>query len=69
MGEVSCPVQIMVGFNYLRVSVFVPVDDGADLGELSDQVHGILIVALPVFGLVDSRLVSLEEPALLLQVQ
>lgn len=49
--------------------VLVAVDGGADVGQLGEQVHRVLEVVLPVFGLVGARLVGLEEFAVHLLTQ
>jgi len=69
MSKIACPVQAMVAGDELRVVVFVSVDGGANEWQFGEQVHGVLKVVIPVFGLIGACLVGPEELALPLQMQ
>ena len=69
VGEVASPIEGVIRSDEVATVVLVPVDSRADVGQLGQKIHGILEVVLPVFGLVGSRLVGLEELAVDLQVK
>lgn len=54
VGEVASPIKGMIRVDESAIVVLVPVDGGADVGQFGQQIHGILEVVLPVFGLVGS---------------
>lgn len=69
VGEVASPIEGMIRSDKVATMVLVPVDGCTDVGQLGQQIHGVFEVVLPVFGLVGSRLVGLEELAVDLQVE
>lgn len=69
VGEVASPIKGMIRVDESAIVVLVPVDGRANVGQFGQQIHGILEVVLPVFGLVGSGLVGLEELAVNLQVE
>lgn len=69
VGEVASPIEGVIRGDKSAIVVLVPVDGSADVGQLGQQIHGVLEVVLPVLGLVGSGLVGLEELAVDLQVE
>lgn len=69
MREVTSPIERMIRLYKLTMMILMSIDDCADLGQFRKEIHGIFVVVLPIFTLVDSLLVSLKEFAVLLQVQ
>lgn len=69
VAEVAGPVEVRVRSDNFGILVLVAVDEGAEVGKLGEQIHGILIVVLPIGGLVGSVLVGLEEVRVLLEVE
>ena len=69
VGEVAGPVKGGVGLDEVAVVVLVAVDGRDELGQLGQQIHGVVVVELPVLGLVDALRVGFEEFAVALDVQ
>lgn len=67
--EVASPIESVIRSDEVATVVLVPVDSGADVRQLGKQIHRILEIMLPVLSLVGSRLISLEELAVDLQVE
>ena len=61
LAEVGRPVEALVnGWGGGLLAVQVVVDDGGDGGQVGEAVHAVLVDVLPVGGLVDTVVVSLE---------
>lgn len=59
----------MIRSDKIATVILVPVYSGADVRQLCKQIHRIFEIVLPVFSLVGSCLVGLEELAVNLQVE
>lgn len=67
VGQVVGVVLVLLGGGDLAVLVDVAVDAGGNVGELADEVHGVLESVLPVLGLLHALGVGLSEVGLVLK--
>lgn len=67
VGEVEGVILVLLGGGDLAVGVDVAVDAGGNVGELANEVHGVLESVLPVLGLLHALGVGLGEVGLVLK--
>ena len=67
VGKVVGVVLVLLGGRDLAVLVDVAVDAGGNVGELADEVHGVLESVLPVLALLHALGVGLGEVGLVLK--
>ena len=67
VGKVVGVVLVLLGGRDLAVLVDVAVDAGGNVGELADEVHGVLESVLPVLALLHALGVGLGEVGLVLE--
>ena len=68
-GQVLGVIGGRVDGGELVSSVGVSVDSSSDVGELGDEVHGVIEGGLPVLSLVDSVLVGLSEGGVVVELR
>jgi len=67
LGEIVRIILIGINLTELTILVDVTVDTSSNLGELGNQIHGILESRIPVLRLVDTLSVSLGELRIVLK--
>ena len=68
-GQVLGVIGGRVDGGELVSSVGVSVDSTSDVGELGDEIHGVIEGGLPVLSLVDSVLVGLSEGGVVVELR
>lgn len=67
-GQVGGVILVLVDLGHLSITVDIPEDSSGNVGEFSNEVHGVIEGGLPVFSLVDTVRVSLGECGIVVEL-